>query len=302
MRNKGKKLKIVLAVLLIIIAVFCVNKIYRYVKNGPIRKFNKSYYSYLSKEASVKSARTNSINFKASKTKYKNNSSSVPVLMYHSIGHASFNPFVLDPIKFKADMKYLKDNNYTTLSIDQFYDFILNNEPVPKRSVLITLDDGYRDNYTEAYPILKKYGLKATIFVITNYIDTQKNYMTSDQLKEMRKNNIDIESHTLNHENLAKLSYKRQLKTLLESKENLEKMLDCKIDYLAYPFGKYNLDTLKAEKAAGYKMAFTFQGKWTNKSNGILTLNRVFVSGFHRLASFEKRVKTPYYLFQEFYY
>ena len=231
----------------------------------------------------------------------KYNNESVPVLMYHSIGTSKLNPYVVSTDRLNMDMKYLKDNGFTTLSTNDLYDFMLKNKPVPKKSVLITFDDGYEDNYTNAFPILKKYNFKATIFVITGYVDKSKHFLTSAQLKEMQSNGIDIESHTNLHDKLGTCTYDSQLKTLKTSKNYIETTLNKTVRYISYPFGSYNLDTLKAINAAGYKMAFTTNGRWANMSNGILTLNRVFISGFHHSKSFQTRVTDSWYLFKYLY-
>ena len=196
---------------------------------------------------------------------------------------------------------YLKENGFTTLSTDELYDFMVKNKPVPKKSVLITFDDGYEDNYTNAFPILKKYNFKATIFVITGYVDKSKQFLSSSQLKEMQNNGIDIESHTNLHDKLGTYTYNVQLKTLKISKDYIEKTLNKTVRYISYPFGSYNLDTLKAVNAAGYEMAFTTNGRWANISNGILSLNRVFISGFHHSNSFQTRVNHSWYLFKYLY-
>lgn len=210
-------------------------------------------------------------------TPLKYNNEGVCILMYHSIGYEKNNRLRIPQQQFKEQMKYIKDNGYTTLTIQQLYNFFVENKPIPKKSVVITFDDGYLDNYEYAYPILKEFSLKATIFVTPNTIDKSNGYMTSKQLKELQGNGIDIESHTFNHEELNNLSYEKQLKTLKESKEVLEKILDKKVNYIAYPFGKYNEDTIKAMKNAGYTMGFTTGGKIARKDDGIYTLHRIGV-------------------------
>lgn len=219
----------------------------------------------------------------------------VPVLMYHSIGYEKDNPVRLPIENLEKQMKYLKDNNYTTLSMEDLYNYFENNKPIPEKSIVLTFDDGYLDNYTRLYPILKKYDFKGTIFVITNAIDKEKDYLLSNQLKELDKDCLAIESHTAGHENLSELPYDKQLKTLKTSKEYLEKTLNKKVTYIAYPYGKYNEETLRAVKDAGYKMAFTTDGKWSDKSDGILTLDRVYISGFFDLDTFIRRITNPNY-------
>lgn len=231
-------------------------------------------------------------------TALKYNDNGIPVIMYHSIKYEKDNAVRIPKEDFEAQMKYLKDNGYTTLSLDELYDFMEKNTPVPEKSVVLTFDDGYKDNYETAYPILKKYGFKATIFVIANYIGKDE-YLTTSQIKELDKNGFDIESHTANHEDLSTLSYEKQLATLKSSKETLEKLLNKEVKYIAYPYGKHNENTVKAAKNAGYKLAFTTDGRWSDKSDGILTLDRVFISSSHNLDTFVYRITTPNYDFNK---
>ena len=258
------------------------------------------HYNIMSKPFLVKGKSIKDISKNLS-LKYNNNES-VPVLMYHSIGIAKLNPYVVSRERFEMDMQYLKKNGFTTISTDELYNFITKHKPVPKKSVLITFDDGYEDNYTNAFPILKKLDFKATIFVITGSVDKGKQYLSSAQLKEMQKNGIDIESHTNLHQKLGTCTYDDQLKALKISKAYIEKTLNKTVRYISYPFGNYNSDTLKAVNASGYDMAFTTNGRWANTSNGILTLNRVFISGFHHSNSFQTRVNHSWYLFKYIYF
>ena len=219
----------------------------------------------------------------------------VPVLMYHSIAVEKGNPIRMPLEQFDKEMKYIKDQGYTTLTLKELYDYFENKVPVPDKSIVITLDDGYENNYTEAFPVLKKYGLKATVFMITCTIDVNPKCLTSAQLKEMDKAGIEIESHTVTHRDLDTLSYDEQMAELKDSKAALEKLLGRPVDYVAYPEGKYNGNTIKAVAAAGYKMAFTTNGRWSDKSDGILTLDRVYISTFHSMNVFKDRLTNPDY-------
>ena len=219
----------------------------------------------------------------------------VPVLMYHSIAVEEGNPIRMPVEQFDSEMKYIKDQGYTTLTMKELYSYFENQVPVPEKSIVITLDDGYSDNYTAAFPVLKKYGLKATVFVVTSTIDVNPNCLTSAQIKEMDKAGIQIESHTVTHRDLDSLSYSEQLAELKDSKAALEKLLGRTVDFVAYPTGKYNDDTIKAVAEAGYKMAFTTNGRWSDKSDGILTLDRVYISTFHSMDVFKNRLTNPDY-------
>jgi Predicted xylanase/chitin deacetylase len=221
----------------------------------------------------------------------------VPVLMYHSVAFEKDNPVRIPPEKLDEEMKYLKDNGYYTITLDDLYAYFTSNTPVPQKSVVLTFDDGYEDNYTAMFPIMKKYGFRATIFAITDYLDKSKDYLTSNQLKEMQVYGMDIESHTVDHKYLNKLTKEQQLKELTDSKAFLENLLNKKINYIAYPYGAYNKDTVECAKTAGYTMAFTTDGRWSMKKNGILTLDRVYISGQFDMSVFKERITNPNYKF-----
>lgn len=225
----------------------------------------------------------------------KYNDQKVPILYYHSIATEKGNELRMPVEKFREQMQYLKDNGYYTLSLDQLYDFLVNNKPIPKKSVAITFDDGYEDNYTGAFPILKEFRFHAAIFVITKTVDTDSSYLTSAQLKEMSDYGIDIESHTVSHNDLDKYSYDQQYKELTVSKQFLEALLQKPVKYFVYPSGKYNQDTLAAVKKADYYMAFNTENKWAGKEDGIYTLKRVFLSSSFGMDVFIERVSNPNY-------
>lgn len=227
------------------------------------------------------------LNHSHSKTE---NDFSIPVLMYHSISNGEKGLFKVPKNTFYEHMKYLKDNDYKTLTLDELYNHLINGIPFSEKSVAITFDDGYSDNYKNAYPILKKLGLKATIFTITDYIADNSYFMSKNQLKEVALNGIDIESHTTNHPKLDKLSQEDRVKTLKKSKDAIEKLLDKEVKYIAYPFGRCNQEVIDDVKNAGYKMAFTTKMGFANMSSGIYELKRVFISGYADVKRFEKKI------------
>ncbi|MBU3191719.1 polysaccharide deacetylase family protein [Clostridium bowmanii] len=216
--------------------------------------------------------------------------SKIPILMYHSISYEKGNTARIPKEKFKEQMKYLKDNKYTTLTVDELYSYMQTGKLVPIKPIVITFDDGYKDNYTNAYPILKEFGLKATVFVITNTIDTEKNYLTSNEIRSMDSNNMRIASHTTAHEQLDKISYSDNVKTMTASKAKLEKILGRNINYFAYPYGVNNDSTRKAAKESGYKLAFSTQYGWIDKDDNIYSLGRIFVSSNLNLEQFKAKL------------
>lgn len=307
--NNGRNISIIVISLLFmtIVAVHFIDSSY-YQRKIIIQKNNK----IITNKAKAVEVRSNAspikqkIQTKTGDTKPSNvvntlnvkyNDKGIPIIMYHSIGYEKGNVARVTKENFKEQMKYLRDNSYVTLTLNDAYDFFISNKPIPEKSIILTFDDGYMDNYVEALPILKEFRFKAAIFVITNLIDKIPNYMNSKQLKEMQDNGFDIESHTANHEHLKELSYENQVKTLQDSKDSLEKILNKEIQYLAYPYGEYSKETLKAVSQVGYKMAVGTDGRWSDKADGILTLDRVFISGAASLDIFIERITNPNYKF-----
>ncbi len=196
------------------------------------------------------------------------------VLNYHQIGN-NFTPLCVPTQLFDEQMAYLKDNGYITITPEELYEGITGNMVLPERPVLITFDDGYVDNYVNAMPIIKKYGMRATVFVVPGFTDVQANYLTWDQLKEMEKNGFNIQSHTLNHRALEELPDDEIRAELLNSKLLLEKNLGHEINFLAYPTGTYNLHIAGIAKDVGYKGAYTIKYGGVDKGSNIYALERV---------------------------
>lgn len=213
----------------------------------------------------------------------------VPVLYYHSVEPSENNEVIISPLKLKQQLQFVKEAGYTTLTMTQLNDYLLNNKPIPEKSIMITFDDGYMDNYTNAFPILKELNMNATIFVITSGIDDGY-YLSSSQLKEMSDYGIDIESHTVNHLHLNQLSYEKQLEELKDSRDKLNRILNKEVTTVAYPFGDFNDDTKRAVKDAGYTLAFTTNKGYADRDDDAIVLDRIYVSSDFTLETFKDRL------------
>lgn len=219
----------------------------------------------------------------------KDDNKGVPVLCFHSISDDSKtkSSIVIPKDKLKQDLQAVKDYGYTTLTMAQLNDYLFNNKPIPKKSVVISFDDGYKDNYTNAFPILKELNMNATIFVISSYLDGQV-YMTPDEVKELSNYGIDIESHTVDHKQLSTLSYDEQYKELKDSKDSLEKLIGKPVTAIAYPEGKYNDDTQKAAVEAGYSMGFTIERGYADRDDSRVLLNRICIDYTYKPSDIKK--------------
>jgi peptidoglycan/xylan/chitin deacetylase (PgdA/CDA1 family) len=219
----------------------------------------------------------------------RNDKIKIPVICYHSINKdpSGKSPIIISPEKFRQHLQTIKDIGYTTLTMAQFNDYILGDKPIPEKSVLLTFDDGYMDNYTNAFPILKEFNMNATIFVISSYLDG-KEYLSPNAAREMSDYGIDIESHTVSHLRLSELSYEQQLNELKNSKEALEKLTGKPVISIAYPEGKYNDDTTKAVLEAGYAMGFTIDRGYVGVGDNAVKLNRLCVDYTYKPYNIEK--------------
>ncbi|MEG0297585.1 MAG: polysaccharide deacetylase family protein [Clostridium sp.] len=213
----------------------------------------------------------------------------IPILMYHSISDNDPNNGLLVPInQFEEQMRWLNESGYTTMLMEDVlsaYETGL----VPEKPIAVTFDDGYSDNYYDAYPILKKYNQNATFFVITKGIDDGY-YMDLDMLKEMQDNGMSIENHTYDHREMSKISKEEQFISIGKGKDDLKEMLGYDSKFFCYPVGRYNNDTLDVLNQLGIKAAVTTNGGISEIDDGILTLDRIRISPMS-LDAFIKRVE-----------
>lgn len=264
---------IITAAAIVCAAAVCVAAIYTVKAGSGVKK---------SSSSALTSGKASTSAVKKTKSKPVKTTIRIPVLMYHSINYEKGNILRVPAEKFAAQMKWLHDNGYHTISLDELYSAVSATKPqskrLPEKSVVITFDDGYGDNYTNAFPVIKKYHFKATVFMITSKIgDAKDNYLTAAQIKEMDANGMKVEGHTVTHPDLSSLSYKNQLKQLADSKRTLEELLGHNIYYMAYPSGKYNDNTIKAAIETGYRMCFKMKGGVGSVYDGIYKFPRAFV-------------------------
>jgi peptidoglycan/xylan/chitin deacetylase (PgdA/CDA1 family) len=186
------------------------------------------------------------------------NIAEVPVLNYHKVDYL-YHALSISPQDFEEQIKYLAENGYHSITPDQLMDHLEYGKALPEKPVLITFDDGYADNYHNAYPILKKYGFTATIFIITGKISQDPRFLTWDQVRQMKQDGFVFGSHTVNHVPLTKLSPDEVLGELEGSSSEIERQLGTRPLYIAYPTGAYNMQIEQLVKQVGYRAAFTIR-------------------------------------------
>jgi peptidoglycan/xylan/chitin deacetylase (PgdA/CDA1 family) len=185
----------------------------------------------------------------------------VPVIMYHSINPKTdpvMHRLIVSPQAFERQMQFLKRHHYNVVTLEALGRMMQNKEKFSSKTVAITFDDGYGDNYIYAYPVLKELGLPATIFVIYNEVGRpQGNRLSWDEIKEMQASGlITIGSHTLGAQPLIDIKSEAGLrKQIIGSKKMLEKKLRTPVDTFCYVGGMFTPHIKELVKQAGYKYA-----------------------------------------------
>ena len=182
-----------------------------------------------------------------------------PILEYHMVQAEDPEKaweYNVPPEDFQEQLDYLTEHGYTAISLKDYLRARKGILVLPRKPVILTFDVGYRTNYTELLPILKERHMKATVFMVVNYIGQDK-YMTLDQLKDMRIWNIEVGSHTCNHLPMTGMS-QDMLNTEIINSKLLMEWADLRLIYcLSYPNGKYNDEIIDMMKSAEYQAAVT---------------------------------------------
>lgn len=209
----------------------------------------------------------------------------LPILMYHAIhdmapSEAANAGLIVSPATFESHLKALKEAGYYTFSPDEAYKALTENVlPENKKIIWLTFDDSLKDFYTQAYPILQKYQMKATNNVITGFVQAgREDILTLEEIKEMKQNGMSFEDHTVNHPDLSVSSPDAQNSELQDSKQFLDSNLSQTTTTVAYPSGRYSETTMQIAEKLGYKMGLTTNNGLASLSNGLLSLNRVRVN------------------------
>lgn len=195
---------------------------------------------------------------------YPNGYQLVPILCYHDIGPAAKGRLLIGEKTFQEQMRYLKNNGYRTVTLNEYYEFLTQKRQLPKKTVLITFDDGYKSFMRYAYPALKEVGFTATLFVYTDYLGVGGNALSWPELRKLLDDGFQIEAHSKTHSDLRRTSseaasaHQERLRNELEVPLPLfQKNMGSPVKFLAYPYGAQDEAVVERTKKAGYMAAFT---------------------------------------------
>jgi peptidoglycan/xylan/chitin deacetylase (PgdA/CDA1 family) len=211
----------------------------------------------------------------------------VPILMYHQIsdmpeGSSFKKGLYVTPEMFEKQMAYLVKMNYKTITTKEFYSLLASGENPSQKTVVITFDDSIRNQYTEAYPILKKYGLTAVFYVVSG-----RSGITSSELKEMSDNGMEIGSHTVTHIDLVKEENDTTVRNeIFNSKYSLQSATGKTIYSIAYPGCVADTRAFEYANSAGYLTGMSCGKKIDHRLSSRLSISRVHV--YNDMISFKK--------------
>ena len=188
----------------------------------------------------------------------------VPILVYHNLGAQSSGRLVLGVQAFAEQMNYLKREGYRVVSLAEFVEWLRLKRQLPRKSVVLTFDDGYQSFREYAYPVLKKLGFPATLFVYTDYVGASRNALSWEQLKTLAAEGFDVQAHSKTHADLRRAAgetdaqyAKRMQAELAEPPRLFQRQLGQGVQFLAYPYGRVDDDLLTRVREQGYAAAFT---------------------------------------------
>ncbi len=222
----------------------------------------------------------------------------VPVLCYHHIRDfrksdtGDDKAYIVPPSTFEDTLKYLKSKGYTGVVSQQVYDYYAYSKPLPPKPIMLSFDDNDGTQYTNALPLLKKYGFNATFFIMTVTID-KENYMTTEQLKGLDKQGYDLQPHTWDHHMVTKYKTDDDWQTqIVEPKKSLEEMLGHPTPFFAYPYGIYSSEAADKIKSYGYKGAFRLNENMDPdngpKTNPLFAIRRYIANPFYTDEQFDQ--------------
>jgi peptidoglycan/xylan/chitin deacetylase (PgdA/CDA1 family)/GT2 family glycosyltransferase len=218
-----------------------------------------------------------------------------PILMYHAFGLPGERPsrFIMPIERFARQMAWLKRMGYRSLSLDEYLNCRRENRLPPVRSVVITMDDGYKDNLTLAYPVLRANAFEATFFVVGGLVGAANQWsqretrselagrplMTWDDLRELVKRGMRIGAHTRTHPKLASLSHEQMKAEVIGSRRDLEDALQAPVTTFAYPYGEIDVPTRSIVEEAGFIGACGIQSGRNTLMTPLFDLRRTELLG-----------------------
>lgn len=230
----------------------------------------------------------------------------VPILYYHRVAEGISPRQGVSPSVFKAQVEYLRKKRYQSIGFEGLADRLQTGTFLPARPVIFTFDDGYRDTYTSAYPILKEAGFSATIFMVSGFIGSWAGWegspenrvplMNRENILTLSADGFDFGGHTRTHKKLISISREEALYEIETGKRDLEELLQKPIHSFAYPYGDFNDQIVTLVKNSGFKAARTVHTDNTHQEKDLLRLSCIKVNGLTPAWKFKYYLTGLYHL------
>jgi len=227
------------------------------------------------------------------------------ILMYHMISEPRSEKerrYVCMRSRFANHMRFLRKQGFNVVSLEAVGKYLHGKETLPERSVAITFDDGFRNNYENALPTLREFDFPATVFIVSGMVGKTNSWMTAEgyperhlmgwhEIEEMGKNGITIGSHTINHRRLSALGCEGAKNEIEASKKSLEDMFGTAINHFAYPYGDMNQSIVSMVEEAGYHTACSTRSGFNSEHANPFALRRLEIYGTDTLWNFIWKLK-----------
>lgn|GEM_PF-65208 len=232
-----------------------------------------------------------------------------PVLLYHKVTpRFDLSGTWTTPRQFEGHLRYLSAAGYRSMTLSEFYSNLEAGNPFPPRYVVVTFDDAYDTVFEHAFPLLQAYGFAATVFVIAGFVGRsntwdvgipwwRSNHLGWDELAEMVAGGCSVGSHTVTHMDLTRASTERAGEELSASKQMLEERLGVPVEFLSYPFGRYDERVVRLAKEAGYRGAVSSYPRARTSEDDPFALGRMGIYIIDTLADFKIKANNGANLF-----
>ncbi len=231
----------------------------------------------------------------------------IPILMYHRIASVEGDRNSLPADKLEEQLMYLSSHGYHSITMDQLQAHLLEKKELPEKPVVLTFDDGYKDNLTTALPLLEKYHQVGNVFSITDWIGKENKWedfgkeltvtMDESELLQWQAAGHYIGSHTLSHPFLTRLNRDEMAKELKESKKSLETLTGKKVECICYPYGDFNETVAEEAKRAGYKLGLAIFYHVPLWQENLLALPRIPIPSKQKMWEFKLKVSSLHLIF-----
>lgn len=242
MKKMKIKLSIFTATLALILFISC---------NKSVQRSDSSLLTDADKQDEIIQTENNPINSNIDIYQKKQ----VPVLCYHRIENGRNDEYTVTPNTFKRHMQALVDSGYQTISPDEYYNYLVHNEELPEKPIIISFDDSRKEHATIAAPVMEELGMRGTFFIMTITYN-KKNYLSTEQIAEMAARGHTIAFHTWDHTKATDFGNDSILKqNLIEPRKKLEEIIGKPVEYFAYPYGLTDART-NEQMEEHFKMSF----------------------------------------------